>query len=118
MFQHIGASCRWLGAVVGIGLAAGAMAHEVKQGDLVIAHPFVSVDKACSLEVTRAYVMLIVNTGKQSDRLLGAELDRTGKAKILRVTTDAGKSVKSAVKDGIEVAPGNNVAVMPSNYVV
>lgn len=118
MLHLIGAVCRWFTAVVGIGIAAGAMAHEVKQGDLAIAHPFVSVGKACGLEVTRAYVMLVVNTGKQPDRLLGAELDHIGKAKILQVRTDAGKSIRSLVKDGLEVAPGKNIAVVPPHYVL
>lgn len=107
---------RWLAALpvgalcFGIGVA---MAHQVTQGDLALAHPFVMLDPRCGPEVTRAHVMLIINSGTQADRLLAAEMDQAGKGKLVRVVTADGKARREVLADGIEIPAKGQIALMP-----
>ncbi len=90
-------------------------AHEIRHGDLAIAHPFVSYDRACNKGSTKAYLMLVVNTSKQSDRLTGASLDGSGKGVLWRTSGEGGKT---ALPTGIEIPPSASISVMPPNYVI
>ncbi|HSV70999.1 MAG TPA: copper chaperone PCu(A)C [Methylibium sp.] len=93
----------------------GSSAHQIRHGDLAIAHPFISYDRTCDQEATRAYLMLVVNTGKQSDRLTGADLGRGGRG-VLSAT--AGGGGKTALPDGVEIPPNASIAITPPNYVI
>lgn len=104
-------TARHLAAVAAALLGAWApvsQAHEVKHGKLTIAHPFVALDPACKTGPLRAYVMLIVNEGQQPDRLLGAELQSGGKARLVPLRGAPG----AAAVAGVAIPAGGRAAVM------
>lgn len=92
---------------------APAQAHQITQGDLTLAHPFVRLDAHCRSDVTRAYVMLIINAGAQADRLVAAELDHAGKGRLIRVSTRGGTPKRDALASGIEIPAKGQAALMP-----
>ena len=95
-----------------------AAAHQVTQGDLALAHPFVRLDPNCGTETTRAHVMLIINSGAQSDRLLAAEMDQAGKGKLVRMSVADGKAQRTVITDGVEIPAKGQVAFMPPHLVL
>jgi copper(I)-binding protein len=101
-----------------LGAAGPAVrAHQVSQGDLALAHPFIRLDPRCKADVTRAHVMLIVNSGAKPDRLIGAELDQAGKGRLVRLAGVDGKAERQ-VLGGIEIPANGNVALMPPEWVI
>lgn len=99
-------------------IGPAAHAHEVSQGDLALAHPFIRLDPRCNTEVTQAHVMLIVNSGARPDRLIPAELDGAGKGKLVRVSTAGGNARRELLRGGIEIPAHGKVALMPPDWVI
>lgn len=69
------------------GFSQGALAHALKCGDLVVAHPYATPTLAGS-QVGAAYFMAIKNNGKESDQLLGAKGDVSASVEIHEMTMD------------------------------
>lgn len=93
-----------------------AQAHDFKHGAVTIAHPFVRADPACDGDVTRAYVMLIINQGKRADRLLAASL-ADGVRGTFQTTIGAGAGGSRSV-NAIDLPASGRVALMPPAYVI
>ena len=58
-----------------------ANAHDFKLGLMTIAHPFIRINTGCASDTTHAQIMLVINQGKQIDKLVGARIEgrHTGK---------------------------------------
>ena len=68
-------------------LSPGVLAHALKCGDLVVAHPYATPTLAGS-QVGAAYFMAIKNNGKEADQLLGAKGDVSASVEIHEMKMD------------------------------
>jgi copper(I)-binding protein len=97
--------------VIALSLITGlAFAHEVRKGELTLAHPHIRVGPTCNTDVIRGFVMMIVNASKTPDRLLAAELEGYGPGRLM---VGSGPAAKAAGPDGLEIAPGARAPLMP-----
>lgn len=69
------------------GFSQGAVAHALKCGDLVVAHPYATPTLAGS-KVGAAFFMAIKNNGKEADQLLGAKGEVSASVEIHEMTMD------------------------------
>ncbi|MXR36434.1 copper chaperone PCu(A)C [Craterilacuibacter sinensis] len=88
-----------------------AIAHETRSADLTIQHPWSRVMPAAS--VNGAAYFLIENTGKQADRLLGAQTPRAKKAELHTHIHDNGVMRMREVEGGVAVPAGQTVKFAP-----
>jgi copper(I)-binding protein len=58
----------------------------------------------------------IANNGGESDRLIRVNFDSAGKAEIHTMEIDDGVMKMRPLKDGLEIAPGNQVSLAPGGY--
>ncbi len=93
-----------------------AHAHDFRQGAITIAHPFIRIDTSCDDPTTRAYVMLLINQGKQPDRLIAAELDGGRRGKLFAVSKQQPTSLQ--LVDAIALPAGAETALMPPAYAI
>lgn len=87
-----------------------AYAHDFRHGPITIAHPFVRVDPACSAPTTSGYVMLLINQGKQADRLVAAELDGGRRGKLMAASKQPPKALAEVT--AIDLPAGADTALM------
>ena len=96
---------------IAVGLPCSVSAHDFKQGAITIAHPFIRLDTVCDTESTRAQVMLLINQGKQTDKLLAADLKGNIKGKLMAASPSP--SLQSV--PAIEIpASGQTALTLPS----
>lgn len=100
-----------IAVLLSVTVSFDAFAHEVKAGDLLIAHPYV-------IETTKtarsgAGYMSITNTGAAADRLIAVE------ASFPRVMIHGNESENGVSRmvhfESIEVTPGQTVALSPGD---
>ncbi|RYH01699.1 copper chaperone PCu(A)C [Salipiger sp. IMCC34102] len=95
-------------------LPLAAIAHDYSAGDLSIAHPFARSVPATAQ--TSAGYLTIENTGDTPDRLIAVEADFP-RVEIHNVTTgDDGMTMMEKQENGIEIAPGQTLALSPGGY--
>jgi copper(I)-binding protein len=107
----------YITAVALIGLPmSSVVAHDFKHGPITIAHPFVRVDPACDSGTTKAHVMLLVNQGKLTDRLIAADLADGARGRILASSKQHGAALQPVT--GVDIAAGSRTALMPPAYAI
>ena len=94
--------------------ATGAGAHEFQSGDLKITHPWSRATPAAA-KVAGGF-MVIENTGKESDVLIGGTMLRSGRVEIheMAVVNDVMKMRELA--QGLEIKPGQSITLKPGGY--
>ena len=101
-----------------VGLAAAAvapaLAHAIRSGDLVIAHPWVRATPPSS-DATGGYVV-IQNKASEPDRLLGATAEAAGRVEIHETTMDGGVIRMRPVAGGVEVPADGRLQMKPGGY--
>lgn len=91
-------------------IAAPAMAHEFKTGDLMIGHPYAHPTAASAM--AGAGYMTITNSGDTTDRLIAIEADFPRVMLHASVETD-GVARMIHIDNGIELLPGQTVEFEP-----
>lgn len=101
-------------AVLSLGLIAEACAQNAQVGDIRITEPWSRATPA-GAKVAGGF-MVIENTGKESDFLIGGSLVRSGRVEIheMAVVNDVMKMRELA--QGLEIKPGEKVTLKPGGY--
>jgi hypothetical protein len=114
MFRHMSALLVFLLAAL-LTPAISAFAHEYRQGDLVIGHPWARPTPGES-KVGAAYLS-IKNAGKAEDKLTGAKADIAERVEIHEHIHDAGGVMRMREVAGGLIAPaGETVEMKPGGY--
>ena len=92
---------------------AGAHAHEVKIGDLVIHHPWSRQTPAGAKAA--AGFMTITNTGQQDDRLIGATAEISAIAQIHEMKMEGDVMKMAELPDGLVIPAGGSVELRPKS---
>ena len=92
----------------------GALAHGVKVGDLAIDHPWTRATPP-GAPVSGGY-MVIRNTGKEADRLIGGSAPFAGKLEIHEMAMDGDVMKMRQLADGLEIPAGGEVVLKPGGY--
>ncbi|MEL7345861.1 MAG: copper chaperone PCu(A)C [Pseudomonadota bacterium] len=95
-------------------LAAPLAAHEFKLGDLVIDHPY-ALETARTAMAGAGY-MEITNNGDTTDRLMSVTADFPKIEIHTVVMTDDGVARMRPLEAGLEIAPGETVALQPGGF--
>ncbi|SEP67156.1 hypothetical protein SAMN05428995_101459 [Loktanella sp. DSM 29012] len=91
-----------------------AFGHDYRVGDLLIEHPFARSAPATAM--ASAGYMTILNTGAESDTLVAVE-GPFPRVEIHNVVTgDDGIARMQEQEAGIEIAPGDTLALAPGGY--
>jgi copper(I)-binding protein len=91
-----------------------ASAHEYKAGSIEIKHPWSRATPKGS-EVAGGFMKLI-NTGTESDRLIGGSTASAGKFEIHESAMEGGVMKMRPQPKGIEIKPGETVELKPGSY--
>jgi copper(I)-binding protein len=94
--------------------AQAATAHEFKQGDLTIGHPW-SRATLPGAKVAAGY-LTVKNAGSAPDRLISVTADIAGKGEIHEMTVKDGVMTMRPLADGLEVPAGGEVKLEPGSY--
>lgn len=101
-------------AVAATSLAAPLAAHDFKQGDLSIAHPWAR--QTAAGQSTGGGFMTISNGGAAADRLLGASSPAAARVEIHAMSMDGGVMRMRPVTGGLPVPAGGALALKPGGY--
>jgi copper(I)-binding protein len=105
-------SVRQLCLVIGFVLAAGhALAEDFKVGTLTVESPW-SRATPSGASVGGGY-LAILNTGTESDRLLGGDVETAKTFQIHNMTMDGDIARMREVTEGVEIKPGQTVKFEP-----
>ena len=91
-----------------------ASAHEFKQGDLTIGHPW-SRATLPGAKVAAGY-LTVKNAGSTPDRLISVTADIAGKGEIHEMTVKDGVMNMRPLADGLEIPAGGEVKLEPGSY--
>ena len=91
-----------------------ATAHEFKQGDLTIGHPW-SRATLPGAKVAAGY-LTVKNAGSTPDRLISVTADIAGKGEIHEMTVKDGVMNMRPLADGLEIPAGGEVKLEPGSY--
>ena len=91
-----------------------ATAHEFKQGDLTIGHPW-SRATLPGAKVAAGY-LTVKNAGSTPDRLISVTADIAGKGEIHEMTVKDGIMNMRPLADGLEIPAGGEVKLEPGSY--
>jgi copper(I)-binding protein len=94
--------------------AQAATAHEFKQGNLTIGHPW-SRATLPGAKVAAGY-LTVKNAGSAPDRLISVTADIAGKGEIHEMTVKDGVMTMRPLADGLEVPAGGEVKLEPGSY--
>ena len=95
-------------------ITAAALAEDAKLGPIEITHPWSrATPKGAS--VGGGY-LTVRNTGTTPDRLIGASLEGAAGVEIHEMSMDGGVMKMREVKGGLEIKPGENVALQPGAF--
>ncbi len=95
-------------------LAAPALAHEVKVGDLEIIHPH--IPQPAENAMAAGGFMAISNNGTEADRLIGIEADFAAQASLHESKVDANGVGTMARVDAVEIPVGETVNLEHGGY--
>ena len=95
---------------------AAPLAHaaDTKAGSLVISDPW-SRETAPRAKTGAGYVV-ISNTGKAADRLLGGSTPAAGRLEVHSATTENGVMRMRPQKDGVDIPAGGKLELKPGGY--
>ena len=91
-----------------------AFAHDYKAGSIEIKHPWSRATPKGS-EVAGGF-MTLINTGTESDRLIGGSTVNAGKFEIHESAVEGGVMKMRPLLKGIEIKPGQTVELKPGSY--
>jgi hypothetical protein len=91
-----------------------ASAHDYKAGSIEIKHPWARATPKGS-EVAGGY-MTLINTGSESDRLIGGSNAVARKFEIHEMSMDGGVMKMRPLPKGLEIKPGQTVELKPGSY--
>ena len=91
-----------------------ATAHEFKQGDLTIGHPW-SRATLPGAKVAAGY-LTVKNSGAEPDRLVSVTADIAGKSEIHEMTVKDGVMTMRPLADGLEIPAGGELKLEPGSY--
>jgi len=104
-----------LAAALILVLAIGpAFTHDYKAGSIEIKHPWSRATPRGS-EVAGGFMKLI-NTGTESDRLIGGSTAAAGKFEIHESAMEGGVMKMRPLPKGLEIKPGQTVELKPGSY--
>lgn len=92
-------------------IAAPLFAHEFKQGDLSIAHPWTR--QTATGQSAGGGFTTITNGGKADDRLLGASSPASARVEIHTMAMDGGVMRMRPVTGGLAIPAGGALALQP-----
>jgi copper(I)-binding protein len=95
-------------------LCGAACAEEYKLGSLTIKDPWARATPK-GAPVGGGYVT-IINNGSEPDRLIGASLADAGRVEVHEMSMAGGVMKMRPVTDGVEIKPGETVALKPGGY--
>ena len=90
-----------------------ATAHEFKQGDLTIGHPW-SRATLPGAKVAAGY-LTVKNAGSTPDKLISVTADIAGKGEIHEMTVKDGVMTMRPLADGLEIPAGGEVKLEPGS---
>lgn len=91
-----------------------ALAHDYKQGDLVITHPW-SPETPPGAKVAGGY-MRIANKGNSADTLIAVETAVSGAVEVHEMKMDNGIMRMRALEAGLEIKPDETVELKPGGF--
>lgn len=94
--------------------ATAAQAHDYSVGQLAIAHPWTRATPQ-GAKVGGGYLS-VTNNGNEADRLMGVAATSAGQAEIHEMKTENGVMTMRPINDGVEIKPGETVALKPGGY--
>lgn len=98
-------------ALCGTLIASAANAHEYNVGNLHIGHPWSrATPKGATIG---AGYLTITNNGGTPDRLIGGSIEAAPRLEIHSMTMDNGVMKMRPVTGGVEIKPGDTVALKP-----
>lgn len=97
-----------------IAISGALQAHEFKQGDLVISHPWTRATPG-GATVGAGYVA-ITNTGKAPDTLTGGTFENAERVEIHEMKMDGDTMRMRHLEQGLEIKPGETVKFTPGSY--
>lgn len=96
-------------------VAFPAIAHDFHAGPLVVRHPWLRATPP-GAKIAGGY-LAIENTGSEPDRLLAAAADGIApKVELHRMSMDKGVMRMRPVEGGLEIPPGETVALEPGSW--
>lgn len=105
---------RLLALAFALVLTSPTLAHEVTVGDLQIIHPHIP-QPAATAKTAGGY-MAIVNSGSETDRLIGIETDIAAKAEVHESKVDANGIGTMDAVPALEIPPGGTVILEQGGY--
>lgn len=103
-----------LSAVIFLNLSIVAAAQQFRADSIIIEQPWIRATPA-GAKVAGAY-MTIINTGSESDRLIGGVLPQAGSFSVHEMTMNGNVMQMREIKGGLEIKPGQMVEFNPSGY--
>ena len=95
-------------------LAASALAHEYKLGNLEIIHPHARATPP-GAPVSGGF-MVIKNTGTEPDRLIGGSADFSETFQVHEMKMDGDVMKMREIEGGLEIPAGGEVELVPGGY--
>ena len=102
-----------LAAVLAVGFALSAAAHDYQIGELHIDHPYARA--TTPMAQSSGGFLTITNTGTQADRLLGATSDFAARTEV-HLTANDGGVMRMREVEAIDLPPGETVVFEPGGY--
>jgi copper(I)-binding protein len=96
------------------GGAAAAETVEYQAGDIIVEQPW-SRATLPGAKVAAGY-LVVRNTGNSADRLLSVSSDLAERSEIHEMTVKDGVMTMRPLADGLEIGPGESVALEPGGY--
>ena len=95
-------------------MAASSWAHEYKQGDISVLHPYSSPTPP-GVKVSAGYFE-VINNGETDDRLVGAQTTIADTVSMHRSQMDGDVAQMREMKDGVQIAAGDTFTLTPGSH--
>lgn len=105
------ASLAILATLLGVGMAAPLLAHDYRQGDLVIDHPWART--TAPQQANGGAYLTITNGGSTADRLLAAESPVAGRVELHTHDVDSQGVMRMRQVEAIDLPAGETTALRP-----
>lgn len=103
-----------LSAAIFLNASAIAAAQQFRADTIVIVQPWIRATPA-GAKVAGGY-MTIINTGSESDRLIGGTLPQADSFSVHEMTMNGDVMQMREIREGLEIKPGQTVVFNPSGY--
>ena len=103
-----------LSAAILLNVSVMAAAQQFRADSIIIRQPWIRATPG-GAKVAGAY-MTIINTGSESDRLIGIVLPQAGSASVHEMKMDGNVMQMREIREGLEIKPGQTVEFSPSGY--